>query len=141
MINLSTTTGLPPEEIADRAYAYFVDRQGLVLIERVKHLHGQEGAVEISVTGGRFIGDETYDSRTVFADLVSRAQNEYGLRPVYLLLHLHAAQKDDPGHLLVQIGCGSPAELIIETQAYEHLAKEFIASLPKQLRGADCSGC
>lgn len=134
MINLSATTGLPPEELADRAYEYFVDRQGLVLIERIKHLHGKEGVVEISVTGGRFIGSKTYDSRAVFADVAAHAQNKYGLSPVYLLLHLHAAHKDDPGHLLAQISYGSPTEVIIETQEYEFQAKEFIASLPKSTR-------
>jgi|GEM_PF-6994456 len=131
MLNLSIETSLSPEDVAERAYDYFVDRQGLVLIERVKHLHGEEGAVEVSVTGGRFIGNETYDSRAVFADIAGHAQNEYGLNPVYLLLHLHAEHKDDPGHLLVQIGYGSPAEVRVETQEYEFQAKEFISSLPK----------
>ena len=131
MLNLSAPTRLSAGEVMSKAHEYFVDKQGLEVIERVKHLHGSEGVVEISVGGATVAGDKPYDSQTVFTHLTDYAENRYGLTPVYVLLHLHVSHKDDPGHLLVQANFGDPVEVRIETQEYEFQAKEFMASLPR----------
>ena len=47
MQNFSAQTQLTPDEVIDRAYRQFVERQGLTLIARVMHFHGTEGAMQI----------------------------------------------------------------------------------------------
>lgn len=129
VLDLSAETRLTPAEVAARACTFFVTEHNLVLIEYIQHLHGAEGAMEISVTGGRLAGNRTYESDEVFEQITAHAETEYGLTPVYRLLHLHASHKDDAGHLMIQIRYGSPVEVRAETKVYEFLAKEFLAGL------------
>ena len=131
MQNFSAQSQLTPEEIMDRAYRHFVEKCGLVLIARVMHLHGTEGAVQIEVAGERLVGKRSDDSRTAFAKIVAQVRDAYGLAPIFLLLHLHAEHENDSGHLLVQADFGAPVEVRIETEAYELQAKTFLENLLK----------
>jgi len=129
MQNFSAQTRLTPGEIIDKAYVQFVEVRGLVLIERVMHLHGTEGAVQIEVAGARLVGNGSHDSREAFDQIVAHVKNTYGLQPVFMLLHLHAAHENDAGHLLVQADFGAPGVVLIETEAYEREAREFLDQL------------
>jgi len=131
MLNLVEQTRLSPAEIMVIAYDFFVGKHGLTLIERIEHMHGSEGAVEISVVGSTLKGRIQYDPKMVFNQLTDYVQKQYGLTPVYILLHLHDAHKDDPGHLVIQADFDTPVEVRVETLEYETLAKEFVLSLPR----------
>ena len=130
MQNFSAQTRLTPDEIMDRAYRHFVETCGLVLIARVMHLHGAEGAVQIEVAGARLAGKGSRDARKAFGQIVAHVRVEYGLTPIFTLLHLHAAHEDDAGHLMVQADFGVPGRVLIETEAYVREAKEFLDGLP-----------
>lgn len=127
----STQTRLTPDEVIAKAYDYFVEQHGLVPVERAEQLYGTEGAVEIAAPGTTPEGRSLQDSDTVFSRLTGFAQSRHRLTPVHALLHLHAPGDDDPGDLLVQASFDYPVEVRIETQDYEHEAKEFMTSLPR----------
>lgn len=130
MQNFAAQTRLTPEAIMDLAYKHFVEQGGLVLIERVMHLHGTEGAVQIEVAGARLGGRSGCDAREAFSRIVAQVQDEYDLTPIFMMLHLHAAHENDTGHLLVQADFGAPVQVRIETQEYERQAKAFLDGLP-----------
>ena len=131
MQNFSAQTRLTPNEIMNRAYRHFVETCGLVLIARVMHLHGAEGAVQIEVAGARLVGGKgSHDARKAFDQIVAHVRGEYGLTPIFTLLHLHAVQEDDAGHVLVQIDFGVPGRVLVETETYERETKEFLNGLP-----------
>jgi len=130
MQNFSAQTRLTPNEIMNRAYRHFVETCGLALIARIMHLHGTEGAVQIEVAGTRLTGKGSCDTRDAFRDIVALVTDKYGLTPIFTLLHLHAAHEDDAGHLMVQVDFGVPGRVLIETEAYEREAKEFLNGLP-----------
>ena len=129
MQNFSAQTRLTPDELMDRAYRYFVETRGLVLIARVMHLHGTEGAVQIEVAGARLTGNGSCAARDAFSDIVAHVKDKYGLTPIFTLLHLHAAHEDDAGHLMVQADFGSPGVVHLETEVYERECRTFLDSL------------
>ena len=129
MQNFSAQTGLPPAEILERADRYFVETCRLVLIARVMHLHGAEGAVQIEVAGSRLAGNGSHDARQAFEEIVAHVQEKYGLTPIYTLLHLHAEHEDDSGHLLVQFDYSTPGLVQVETQDYVRQANDFLSRM------------
>ena len=126
MQNFSAQTQLTPQEVIDRAYRQFVARQSLVLIARVMHFHGTEGAMQLEVSGARLVGKATYESRATFDQMVAHIQETYGLTPVFMLLHMHSVHEEDAGHLVVQADFGTPGMVRLETETYRREAQEFL---------------
>ncbi len=69
MLNLSVKTKINPLEALEYGTEFFIHRSGLKLEELVSHMHGQEGATEVSVIGGKIIGNREYDSKNVLKKL------------------------------------------------------------------------
>ena len=102
MLNLSVNTTLNTRDTLDRSYQYFVVEQGLQLVEWVAHLHAEQGACELRVTGGKIKGTTEVDSKAVLLSQVERLVKD-----------------TDPG------------EITFESQELDFPVKEFSDRLPK----------
>jgi len=131
MLNLEVKTSLNTGDALDRSYEYFVEKQGLHLVEWVAHLHAGQGACELRVTGGRIKGSTEVDSKAVLLSQTGKLIKDYGFEPVYFGLHLHAMPDQDVGHLMVAIKETDPVEVTFESQELDFPVKEFSAQLPK----------
>ena len=131
MLNLAVNTSLSTGEALDRSYEYFVEKQGLQLVEWVAHLHARQGACELRVTGGKIKGSTEVDSKAVLLSQAGRLIKDYGFEPVYFGLHLHADPAQDAGHLMVAIKETDPVEITFESQELDLPVKEFSDQLPK----------
>lgn len=131
MLNLSVNTTLNTRDTLDRSYQYFVVEQGLQLVEWVAHLHAEQGACELRVTGGKIKGTTEVDSKAVLLSQVERLVKDYGFNPVYYDLHLHAVPDEDVGHLMVSVKETDPVEITFESQELDFPVKEFSDRLPK----------
>jgi hypothetical protein len=103
MLNLEVKTTLDTGEALDRSYEYFVEKQGLKLVEWVAHLHARQGACELRVTGGKIEGSTEVDSKAVLLSQTERLIGDYGFEPVYFGLHLHTDPDGDAGHLMIAV--------------------------------------
>lgn len=131
MLNLAVTTKLNTEEALNRSYEYFVEKQGLQLVEWIAHLHAKQGACELRVTGGKIKGSTEVDSKAVLFSQAERLIKDYGFEPVYYGLHLHAVPDQDVGHLMVAVKETDPVEITFESQELDFPVKEFSDQLPK----------
>jgi hypothetical protein len=131
MLNLSVNTALDTGEALDRSYQYFVEKQGLKLVEWIAHLHAESGACELRVTGGKIKGSTEVDSKAVLLSQAARLVNDYGFAPVYYGLHLHAGADEEDGHLMVAVKETHPVEITFESQELDLPVKEFSDQLPK----------
>ncbi len=131
MLNLEVKTSLATGDTLDRSYEYFVEKQGLQLVEWVAHLHAEQGACELRVTGGKIKGSTEVDSKAVLLSQTGKLIRDYGFEPVYYGLHLHAKPDQDVGHLMVAIKETDPVEVTFESQELDFPVKEFSAQLPK----------
>ncbi|MCK5007764.1 MAG: hypothetical protein KAR73_10270 [Spirochaetales bacterium] len=131
MLNLSVNTTLNTGDALDRSYQYFVEEQGLQLVEWVAHLHAEQGACELRITGGKIKGTTEVDSKAVLLSQAERLIKDYGFKPVYYGLHLHTVPDEEVGHLMVAVKETDPVEITFETQELDFPVKEFSAQLPK----------
>jgi hypothetical protein len=131
MLNLEVKTSLNTGDTLDRSYEYFVEKQGLQLVEWVAHLHAKQGACELRVTGGMIKGSTEVDSKAVLLSQTGKLIRDYGFEPVYYGLHLHAKPDQDVGHLMVAIKETDPVEITFESRELDFPVKEFSDQLPK----------
>jgi hypothetical protein len=131
MLNLEVKTSLSTGDALDRSYEYFVEQQGLQLVEWIAHLHAAQGACELRVTGGKIKGSTEVDSKAVLLSQTGKLIRDYGFEPVYFGLHLHAKADQDVGHLMVAVKETDPVEVTFESQELDFPVKEFSAQLPK----------
>jgi hypothetical protein len=131
MLNLSVPTKLTVEKAMDRCYRYFVEEQGLKLMEWIVHLHADQGACELRVTGGDIKGKKEMDSKELLLSETERLTSEYGLEPVHYGLHLHTVPDEAVGHLMISVKEEQPVEIAFESQELDSLVKEFAGGLPK----------
>jgi len=131
MLNLSIETKLSARDALDRSCRYFVEEQGLQLVEWIAHLHAEKGACELRVTGGKIKGSKESDSKEVLLSQARRLVDDYGFEPVYYGLHLHAVPDQDVGHLMVAVKATDPVEVTFESHEMDFPVKEFAGRLPK----------
>jgi hypothetical protein len=67
MKNVEVKTALSTGEALDSSYEYFVEKQGLELVEWIAHLHAKEGACELRVSGGKIKGSTEDSNRCTSA--------------------------------------------------------------------------
>jgi len=131
MLNLSVNTKLTTGDALDRCHRYFVEQQGLKLVEWIAHLHAEKGACELRVTGGTIKGSTEVDSKAVLLSQAARLVKDYGFAPAYYGLHLHTDPDEDVGHLMVSVKETDPVEITFESQELDFPVKEFSSRLPK----------
>jgi hypothetical protein len=131
MLALTASTTLTPDSAVDLALRYFVQENKLTLVELTGHLHGQDGAITITVVGAKVIGREAYEPQDLLNAILRDVRDRYGLGVVQLVLHLHAAPDEAAGHLLVQINAGQSVVVGIESQGLDLMAREFLDGLPR----------
>ena len=131
MLNLEVKTALSTGEALDSACEYFVEKQGLQLVEWIAHLHAEEGACELRVSGGKIKGSTEIDSKAVLLSQAGRLVEDYGFEPVYFGLHIHADSDPAGGHLMIAVKETEPVEITFESQELDFLVREFSDRLPK----------
>lgn len=131
MLNLEVKTTSSTGEALDSCYEYFVDEQGLQLVEWIAHLHAKEGACELRVSGGKIKGSTEVDSKAVLLSQTGRLVEDYGFEPVYFGLHIHSTTEADRGHLMIAVKDTDPVEISFESQELDSPVQEFSEQLPK----------
>ena len=131
MLNLEVKTTLSTGEALDSSYQYFVEKQGLQLVEWIAHLHAKEGACELRISGGKIKGSTEVDSKAVLLSQSGRLVKDYGFEPVYFGLHIHPKTEADRGHLMIAVKDTDPVEISFESQELDSPVQEFSEQLPK----------
>ena len=131
MLNLEVKTTLSTGEALDSSYEYFVEKQGLQLVEWIAHLHAKEGACELRISGGKIKGSTEVDSKAVLLSQSGRLVKDYGFEPVYFGLHIHSETEADRGHLMIAVKDTDPVEISFESQELDSPVQEFSEQLPK----------
>lgn len=131
MLNLEVKTTLSTGEALDSSYEYFVEKQGLQLVEWIAHLHAKEGACELRISGGKIKGSTEVDSKAVLLSQTGRLVEDYGFEPVYFGLHIHSTTEADRGHLMIAVKDTDPVEISFESQELDSPVQEFSEQLPK----------
>ena len=72
MINLWVNTRLEFKKAFDHTLKYFIRENSLILVELVAHLHGEEGATELRISGQKITGKEEYKSMDILMDYVEQ---------------------------------------------------------------------
>ena len=130
MTNTNVKTRLKVGEALDRSYEYFVNEQGLQLVEWIAHMHAREGACELRVTGGTIKGATEVDSKAVLLSQAGKLVSDYGFEPVYFGLHLHAPADGNSGHLMVAVKQTDPVEISFESQELDTAVEGFVDMVP-----------
>ena len=131
MKNVEVKTALSTGEALDSSYEYFVEKQGLELVEWIAHLHAKEGACELRVSGGKIKGSTEVDSKAVLLSQTGKLVKDYGFEPVYFGLHLHANPDADAGHLMIAVKDNDPVEITFESRELDSEVREFSDQLPR----------
>jgi hypothetical protein len=131
MLSLSVKTKLKPQEAVEKGIEYFILNNGLNLEEIVGHMHAKEGATEVRVSGGKIVGKDEYDAKSVLKKIVDFVKQDFGLDEIYYLLHIHGPGESPVGHLMVTVRCDKPTEVSFQSQELDYQVKEFARSLPK----------
>jgi hypothetical protein len=131
MINLSVKTRLEFKKAFDRALKYFILENSLILVELVAHLHGEEGATELRISGEKITGKEEYKSMDILMDYVEHMVGNYGFRVIYFLIHIHGPGEDPIGHLMITVQNKKPTEINLQGQELDYQINDFADSLPK----------
>ena len=130
MTDLVVKTNLKANEILDRALDFFIDEEGLAVLDMIAHLHAEKGACEIRLSGGNIQGNLEYTSGDILMSQIKHLESDYGFEVVYFALHIHKSPNDDEGHLMVTVKPGEPAQITFESKEVEFPVKEFVERLP-----------
>ena len=125
MLKLSTTTKLSPIKVLELAEEYFINNLGLEPIERLAHLHSQEGFIEIKVSGLKLVGKEEYTPRITLDEITNYVNKEYGFHLEKLSLHLHS----NLGHVDVIISNETPTQVNLDSYEFDYQIKEFVKKI------------
>jgi len=125
MLKLLVKTKLDPLVALEQAETYFDEHFGLEIVERLAHLHGKEGAVDVGVSGRRIIGEAEHNSNEILREVTTYIENSYGLKVETFSLHFHG----ELGLVNFTVTNEKPAEVTLEGREYDYQIKEFAEKL------------
>ncbi len=131
MLNLTASTILTPDEAVERALACFGGESGMKLVEMAGHIHGRDGAVQVTVTGDSVVGREKYEPLDLLRSILRDMRDRYGLTVVQWQLHFHTLPDETAGHLRVQIEAGHPVDVACESLEVDPQTRDFLDGLPR----------